>query len=105
MIKKYLRFAAPLTERSFCQQYYGMGKCTRSVPDSLYEFVVKIFTVIYKERSEILGNSLGVGKSGKSGKIFEQMWQKGFYRIGTRELGNDYFLPCDVGSVLEVRDI
>ncbi|EXX79029.1 hypothetical protein RirG_009560 [Rhizophagus irregularis DAOM 197198w] len=45
---------------------------------------------------KILRETLGFGYDGR---ILEQMWQKEFYRIGTRVLGNDKFLSCDVGSV------
>jgi hypothetical protein len=34
---------------------------------------------------------------GSDGRILEQTWQKEFYRIGTDQLGSEYFLSCDVG--------
>ncbi|CAB5386898.1 unnamed protein product [Rhizophagus irregularis] len=84
-----LCFAAPLLERSFFQQYYESKIRASSTPDSLYEFIVKTITIICNESSEILKYSLGYGNN----KILlEQTWQKEFYRIGTRALGNQYFL-------------
>jgi hypothetical protein len=93
--QRYLQFAAPLIERSFFQQYYGKETRSMSTPKSLYDFIVKVFKAMSVESVEILNDSLGIGKD----KILlEQTWQKEFYRIGTRELGNDYFLSCDVGA-------
>ncbi|RGB40141.1 hypothetical protein C1646_688324 [Rhizophagus diaphanus] len=45
---------------------------------------------------KILRETLGFGYDGR---ILEQTWQKEFYRIGTRLLGKDKFLSCEVGSV------
>ncbi|CAH1760649.1 13251_t:CDS:1, partial [Entrophospora sp. SA101] len=30
--------------------------------------------------------------------LLEQTWQKEFYRVGQRQLGDHYFLSCDVGA-------
>ncbi|RGB29767.1 hypothetical protein C1646_672200 [Rhizophagus diaphanus] len=94
-----LYFAVPLIERSFFQQYYWSEMCASSTPDSLYEFIVKTFTVICNESSEFLKYLLGYRNDNM---LLEQAWQKElqkeFYRIGTRALGNQYFLSCDVGS-------
>ncbi|CAB5187375.1 unnamed protein product [Rhizophagus irregularis] len=93
----YLTFAAPLLRRSFFQQNYGVENSVDITPIDLYQFIVKVFTAMRNENSgKILRETLGFGYDGR---ILEQMWQKEFYRIGTRVLGNDKFLSCDVGSV------
>ncbi|RGB29580.1 hypothetical protein C1646_672365 [Rhizophagus diaphanus] len=99
----YLHFSAPLIERSFFQQHYGSEIYASSTPGSLYEFIRKTFTIICEESDEILKYSLeySLGTSGKDKKDkrrLEQMWQKEFYRAGTRVLGGNHFLSCDVGS-------
>ena len=89
-----LCFSAPLIERSFFQQHYGSEIRASSTPGSLYEFIVKTFTIICNESNEILKYSLGAGADKT---LLEQTWQKEFYRAGTRALGEKYFLSCEVG--------
>jgi hypothetical protein len=94
---RYLTFAAPLLKRSFFQQNYGVDDSIDITPTDLYQFIVKIFTAMCNELSgKILRETLGFGSDGR---ILEQTWQKEFYRIGTRVLGKDHFLSCEVGSV------
>lgn len=96
---EHLCFTVPLIEQFFFhQQYYGSEISASSTSDSLYEFIVKTFTIICKEKSEILKYSLGYENNKM---LLEQILQKEFYRIGTRALGNQYFLSCNVGSHLE----
>ena len=90
----HLCFSAPLIERSFFQQHYGSKIRASSTPGSLYEFIVKTFTIICNESNEILKYSLGAGADKT---LLEQTWQKEFYRAGTRALGEKYFLSCEVG--------
>jgi hypothetical protein len=89
-----LCFSAPLIERSFFQQLYGNEKRSSETPPSLYKFIVKTFTILCKENKN-LKYSIGTGEDKR---LLEQMWQKEFYRAGTRALGTDHFLSCDVGS-------
>ncbi|CAG8829861.1 34224_t:CDS:1, partial [Racocetra persica] len=92
-----LRFSAPLTMRSFSQQYYGSHNSTEITPSSLYHFIVKTFTAICNTQSgKILRETLGFGIDGN---LLEQTWQKEFYRVGTQVLGRIYFLSCDIGAV------
>jgi hypothetical protein len=93
----YLAFAAPLLKRSFFQQNYGVNNRVDIIPTDLYHFIVEVFTAMYDELSgKILRETLGFGSDRR---ILEQIWQKEFYRIGTRVLGMDHFLSCEVGSV------
>ena len=96
----FLCFSAPLIERSFFQQYYGSEKHSSSTPCSLYDFIVKTFTIICNESNEILKYSLGAGEDKT---LLEQTWQKEFYRAGTRALGGSHFLSCDVGPHFESK--
>jgi hypothetical protein len=86
--EKYLCFAAPLIEQSFFQQYYGKEICAESTPNSLYEFIVKIFTIMCKKNRGILSDAL----ESISLRFLEKLWQKEFYKIGNQVLGNDYYL-------------
>ncbi|CAB4435487.1 unnamed protein product [Rhizophagus irregularis] len=92
----YLTFAAPLLKRSFFQQFYGSEDIAEDTPENLYEYIVKVFTAMCNDKisNKILKNTLGYGTDGR---ILEQTWQKEFYRIGTRELGMNHFLSCEVG--------
>ncbi|CAG8671328.1 10129_t:CDS:1, partial [Paraglomus occultum] len=92
-----LFFSAPLIERSFFQQCYGSHNTSETTPESLYHFIVRIFTAMCDGPSgKILREALGFGTDGN---LLEQTWQKEFYRVGTQVLGINYFLSCDVGAV------
>ena len=93
-------FSAPLIERSFFQQRYESKTRASSTPNSLYEFIVRIFTIICNESDEILKYSLGTEANEK---LLEQTWQKEFYLAGTRALGRYHFLSCDVGPYFKSK--
>lgn len=91
--QSYLQFAAPLIERSFLQQCYGESAAAVSTPDSLYDFIKRIFIIMSEESGKILNGVRGTGKN----KRLLETWQNEFYRVGTRALGNDHFLLCVTG--------
>ncbi|PKC07234.1 hypothetical protein RhiirA5_418466 [Rhizophagus irregularis] len=93
-----LQFSAPIVMRSFIYQNYGNEKISETVPKSLYDFIVSIFTAMCLESRELLQRTLSFGfEEREETIILEQMWQKEFYRIGKRRL-NGYFMSCDVGA-------
>ncbi|CAB5375243.1 unnamed protein product [Rhizophagus irregularis] len=93
-----LQFSAPIVMRSFIYQNYGNEKISETVPKSLYDFIVSIFTAMCLESRELLQRTLSFGfEEREETIILEQIWQKEFYRIGKRLL-NRYFMSCDVGA-------
>jgi hypothetical protein len=93
-----LQFSAPVVRRSFIYQKYGNEKFSETVPKSLYDFIVDVFTAMCLESKELLQRTLSFGfEEGEEIVILEQMWQKEFYRIGKRLL-NGYFMSCDVSA-------
>ncbi|GES94890.1 P-loop containing nucleoside triphosphate hydrolase [Rhizophagus clarus] len=93
-----LQFSAPIVMRSFIYQNYGNEKISETVPESLYDFIVSIFTAMCLESRELLQRTLSFRfEEREETVILEQMWQKEFYRMGKRLL-NGYFMSCDVGA-------
>ncbi|RIA80413.1 hypothetical protein C1645_838755 [Glomus cerebriforme] len=93
-----LQFSAPIVMRSFIYQKYGNEKISETIPESLYDFIVDVFTAMCLESRELLQRTLSFGfEEREETVILEQMWQKEFYRIGKRLL-NGYFMSCDVGA-------
>ena len=78
------------------QQHYGSVTYANSIPGSLYEFIVRTFTIICNESNENLKCSVGTG-AGKNKRLLEQTWQKEFYKAETQALEEIYFLSCNVG--------
>ncbi|CAG8569538.1 11243_t:CDS:1, partial [Diversispora eburnea] len=91
-------YSAPLITRSFLMQYYGNKTPSVTIPTSLFDFIVKVFTAMSLESKELLQKSLGFGLKENVIYLLEQTWQKEFYRIGQRQFGHCYFLSCDVGA-------